>query len=70
MMFWTDIATTFTGTPSSYIGSAFMDGTNTKKIVTTKINSPNGIVIDYVGMYIRTIAVIIVINAKIIQVYE
>jgi hypothetical protein len=70
MMFWTDIATTFTGTSSSYIGSAFMDGTNTKKIVTTKINSPNGIVIDYVGMYIRTIAVIIVINAKIIQVYE
>ena len=68
MMFWTDIATTSTST--SYIGSAFMDGTNMKKIVTTKINSPNGIVIDYVGMYIRTIAVVIVINAKIIQVYE
>ena len=66
MMFWT--ATTSNGT--SYIGSAFMDGTNMKKIVTTKINSPNGIVIDYVGMYIRTIAVVIVINAKIIQVYE
>ena len=67
-MFWTDKATTSTGT--SYIGSAFMDGTSMKKIVTTKINSPNGIVIDYVGMYIRTIAVVIVINAKIIQVYE
>jgi CRISPR/Cas system-associated protein Cas10 (large subunit of type III CRISPR-Cas system) len=68
MMFWTDIATTSNGT--SYIGSAYMDGTNMNKIVTTKINSPNGIVIDYVGMYIRTIAVVIVINAKIIQVYE
>ena len=67
-MFWTDIATTSNGT--SYIGSAYMDGTNMNKIVTTKINSPNGIVIDYVGMYIRTIAVVIVINAKIIQVYE
>jgi hypothetical protein len=47
-----------------------MDGTNMNKIVTTNINSPNGIVIDYVGMYIRAIAVVIVINAKIIQVYE
>ena len=46
MMFWTDIAATSTST--SYIGSAFMDGTNMKKIVTAKINSPNGIVIDYV----------------------
>ena len=37
MMFWTDIAATSTST--SYIGSAFMDGTNMKKIVTAKINS-------------------------------
>ena len=66
MMFWT--TTTSNGT--SYIGSAYMDGTNMNKIVTTNINSPNGIVIDYVGMYIRAIAVVIVINAKIIQVYE
>jgi hypothetical protein len=34
MMFWT--ATTSNGT--SYIGSAYMDGTNMNKIVTTNIN--------------------------------
>lgn len=44
-MFWTDISTS--DTTSSYIGKAYMDGTNKKKIVTTDIDAPNGIVIDF-----------------------